>query len=134
MVPEWGLSEKLGPLRYRANEEEVFLGHSVTQQKNVSDATAELIDQEIRRIIQEADGRARTVLTEHLDDLHKIANTLLEYETLSGEEVDALLKGEELARSAPDEPPKDAGRKSSVPSSGESDEAPDMTPTPQPES
>ena len=134
MVTEWGLSEKLGPLRYRANEEEVFLGHSVTQQKNVSDATAELIDQEIRRIIQEAAGRARTVLTEHLDDLHKIANTLLEYETLSGEEVDALLKGEELARSAPDEPPKDAGRKSSVPSSGESDEAPDMTPTPQPES
>src|ERR1700686_223155 len=67
MGTEFGFSEKLGPLRYADNEEEVFLGHSVTQRKNVSDATAKLIDEEIRRIVDEGDRTAREILTAHLD-------------------------------------------------------------------
>src|SRR3546814_13685431 len=85
MVTECGMADLLGRLRYSDNEEEVFLGHSVTQRKNVSDATARLIDEEIRRIIDDAEGNARRILTEHRDDLDKIAQALLEYETLSGE-------------------------------------------------
>ncbi|MEX2009444.1 MAG: AAA family ATPase, partial [Dongiaceae bacterium] len=116
MITEWGMSEKLGPLRYSENEEEVFLGHSVTQRKNVSDNTARLIDDEIRQLIDEAEGRARTILTEHLDDLHGVAKALLEYETLSGDEVRALLRGEPIRVGA--EAPVSSKLKSSVPTSG----------------
>jgi hypothetical protein len=70
MVTEYGMSEKLGPLRYNENQEEVFLGHSVSQQKNVSDATAKLIDDEVRRLIGEAEQKARTVLSGHMDGRH----------------------------------------------------------------
>ncbi|MGB8183139.1 MAG: ATP-dependent zinc metalloprotease FtsH, partial [Stellaceae bacterium] len=80
MVTEFGFSEKLGPLRYSENEEEVFLGHSVTQRKNVSDATAKVIDEEIRRIVEEGERTARTILTEHLEELHALAKGLLEFE------------------------------------------------------
>ena len=73
MVTEFGFSEKLGPLRYSENEEEVFLGHSVTQRKNVSDATAKVIDDEIRRIVDEGERAAREILTAHLDELHALA-------------------------------------------------------------
>src|SRR6201985_454788 len=76
MVTEFGFSGKLGPLRYSDNEEEVFLGHSVTQRKNVSDATAKVIDEEIRRIIEEGEGKARRILTEHVDELHALAKGL----------------------------------------------------------
>jgi len=116
MVTEWGMSAKLGPIKYSDNEEEVFLGHSVTQRKNVSDATAKLIDDEIRRLIDEGEGTARRVLTEHLDDLHTVANALLEYETLSGEEVKALLRGEAIRVGGGETPPPRA--RSSVPTSG----------------
>ncbi len=119
MVTEWGMSDKLGRLRYSDNEEEVFLGHSVTQRKNVSDATAKLIDEEIRRIIDEAETAARRILTEHRDDLDKVAQALLEYETLSGDEVKALLRGEAIIR--PDDKPTsssgDTGPRSAVPTS-----------------
>src|SRR5208337_2116396 len=81
MVTEFGFSDKLGPLRYSENEEEVFLGHSVTQRKNMSDATAKLIDEEIRRIVEEGEQAARKILTDHLDELHSIAKGLLEFET-----------------------------------------------------
>src|SRR5205085_1549743 len=87
MVTEFGFSEKLGPLRYADNEEEVFLGHSVTQRKNVSDATARVIDEEIRRIVDEGERTAREILTGHLDELHALAKGLLEYETLSAAEI-----------------------------------------------
>jgi len=116
MVTEWGMSEKLGPIKYSDNEEEVFLGHSVTQRKNVSDATAKLIDDEIRRLIDAGEGAARRILTEHLHDLHTIANALLEYETLSGEEVKALLRGEAIKVGGGEAPPPRA--RSSVPTSG----------------
>ena len=98
MVTEFGMSDKLGRVRYNANEQEIFLGHSVAQQQNVSEATSQLIDSEVRRLIEEAEAKAREILTEHMDELHKIAKALLEFETLSGEEVKALLRGEPIIR------------------------------------
>jgi cell division protease FtsH len=137
MVTEWGMSEKLGPLRYSDNEQEVFLGHSVTQRKNVSEHTAQLIDEEIRRIIEQAESKARTVLTDHMDDLHALAKGLLEYESLSGEEVRTLLRGESIDRSEA-APATDTGPRSSVPSSGKATKGPGkaapggLEPEPQP--
>jgi len=127
MVTEWGMSEKLGPLRYSENEEEVFLGHSVTQRKNMSDATAHLIDEEIRRIIDHAEATARKILLEHRDQLDVITKALLEYETLSGDEVNALLRGEAINRSSDSEDGPQAGsagsggRRASVPNTGTPD-------------
>ena len=98
MITAYGMSDKLGRVRYQANEQEVFLGHAVTQTQNVSEATAQLIDQEVRRLIEEAEGHAKRILTEHLDDLHTIAKGLLEYETLSNDEIGTILRGEPVVR------------------------------------
>jgi cell division protease FtsH len=106
MVTQFGFSEKLGPLRYEGNEEEVFLGHSVTQRKNISDATAQIIDEEVRRFVDEAEKEARRILTERIEDLHKIAKALLEHETLSADEVNKVLRGEAVERPTIDEPPR----------------------------
>ncbi|MGB0749175.1 MAG: ATP-dependent zinc metalloprotease FtsH [Magnetospiraceae bacterium] len=120
MVTEFGFSEKLGPLRYTDNQEEVFLGHSVTQHKNISDATAELIDSEVRRLIDTAEAEARKILSDNSDDLETIAQGLLEYETLSGDEVRTLLAGEAIVRPDADDdsPSGDGGRRASVPTAG----------------
>ena len=125
MVTEWGMSERLGMLAYGAPEQEVFLGHSVTQHKNISDATARTVDEEIRRIIDEAYNRAHTTLTDFLDQLHIVANGLLEYESLSGDEIRSLINGDPIVRPEPEDmapppPKKPAGgrRRSSVPTSG----------------
>jgi cell division protease FtsH len=138
MVTEWGMSDRLGPLRYMDNEEEVFLGHSVTQRKNVSEATAQIIDEEIRRLVETANDRARQILTDNLDGLHTLANGLLEYETLSGDEIDALLRGETITRVDPEEPRDQSGGASSpIPTSGAKDRGrdnPGFNPAPQPES
>ena len=93
MVTQMGYSEKLGRVRYTGNQEEVFLGHSVTQSKNISEETARIIDQEVIRLVQEAETKARKILTENTKDLHIIAKGLLEYETLTGDEIKNLLKG-----------------------------------------
>ncbi len=136
MVTEFGFSDKLGPLRYEDNQEEIFLGHSVAQHKTVSDATARLIDEETRRLIEEGEARARAILTREMDDLHTLANGLLEYETLSGLEVDRLLAGKPIDRPTDDEPaaPR-GGPRSSVPTSGKTgkDRPPSLEPEPQPE-
>jgi cell division protease FtsH len=100
------MSEKLGPLRYSENEEEVFLGHSVTQRKNISDATAKIIDDEIRRLVEEGETKARDILARRIEDLHKLAKALLEYEMLSLDEVHKVLKGEPIERPTIDEPPR----------------------------
>jgi cell division protease FtsH len=118
MVTEYGFSEKLGPLRYSENEEEIFLGRSVTQHKNVSDSTAQMIDNEIRSLIDDAEKTARKILTKHRKDLDTITQGLLEYETLSGAEVLALTKGEKIFRPEDDDSSTDSGHTSSVPSSG----------------
>ncbi|MDQ7004384.1 MAG: ATP-dependent zinc metalloprotease FtsH [Ghiorsea sp.] len=98
MVTEYGFSDRLGRLRFSENEEEVFLGRSVTQSKHVSDATSRIIDEEVRAFVDIAEEKARFILTEHRDELEIIAQGLLEYETLSGKEVTALLKGEKISR------------------------------------
>ncbi|MDX8384224.1 MAG: AAA family ATPase, partial [Ghiorsea sp.] len=98
MVTEYGFSDRLGRLRFSENEEEVFLGRSVTQSKHVSDATSLIIDEEVRAFVDIAEGKARTILTEHRDELEIIAQGLLEFETLSGKEVTLLLRGETLNR------------------------------------
>jgi len=118
MVTEFGFSDRLGPLRYSDNQEEVFLGHSVTQQKHLSDATARLIDEEVRRLIDDAEDVARGILHQRRDHLEVLAEALLEYETLSGDEVRALLRGEAVVRPDPREEPRDSGRRASVPTSG----------------
>ncbi len=118
MITEYGFSEKLGPLRYEDNQEEVFLGHSVSQHKNVSDATAKVIDEEIRKLVEGGEAEARRVLEKHIDELHILGKGLLEYETLSGDEVQQLLGGGEIDRGdMDDDAPSDRAR-SSVPSSG----------------
>ena len=134
MVTEWGMSDKLGPLLYEANDEEVFLGHSVTQRKNISDATAELIDREVRNLIEEAETKAREILTGHIDQLHAIAGALLEYETLGAAEVEGLLRGEGVVRNTDNESPSGfSGKGASVPSSGAVPKSSsDLTPKPQP--
>ncbi len=101
MVMEYGMSEKLGWLRYRDNQEEVFLGHSVSRNQHVSEETSRLIDAEVRRLIEEAEATARKVLTDHIDQLHRLANALLEYETLNGEESRRAIKGEDIGREDP---------------------------------
>jgi cell division protease FtsH len=135
MVTEWGMSDRLGPLAYSGNEQEVFLGHSVTQTKNISDATAKIIDEEIRRFAEEAEALATKVLTENLDKLHAVAKALLEYETLNGDEVSQLLRGETIERPDEFDPPEDTATATSVPPSAKpkKPESPGgMEPEPQP--
>jgi cell division protease FtsH len=117
MVMEWGMSDKLGRIRYRDNQEEVFLGHSVSRAQNISQETAQLIDAEIRRLITEGEETARRILTERVDQLHTLAKGLLEYETLSGQEVRDLLNGKPPVRefTMTEDPPK---RRSAVPTTG----------------
>jgi len=137
MVTEFGFSEKLGPLRYSENEEEVFLGHSVTQRKNVSDATAKTIDDEIRRMVDTGESTARQILTEHLDQLHALARGLLEFETLSADEIRRIIRGEKIVRDTggpAEDPARTAppGRRSSVPPAGRDKPAGGFEPEPQP--
>lgn len=118
MVTEWGMSDKLGPLRYSADQEEVFLGHSVAQSKNMSDDTAALVDSEIKAIVEDAYKRAKDILTKNIEQLHKLAKALLEYELLSGDEIKDLLAGKAIIREDEDDEPVDKGPTSSVPTTG----------------
>ena len=117
MVTEWGMSDKLGMIAYGDNSQEVFLGHSVTQNKNVSEVTAREIDAEIKKIIDNAYGGAKSLLTERLEELHRLARGLLEYETLSGEDIRTVLRGDPVIRKVVDEPAAES-RRASVPSAG----------------
>ena len=93
MVTRYGMSKELGPLAYGENEEEVFLGRSVTRQQNMSEETAKKVDSEVKKIVEAGYDRAKKVLTEKIDDLHKLAKALLVYETLTGDEIrDLMLK------------------------------------------
>ena len=87
MVTKFGMSDQLGPLTYGENEDEVFLGRSITRHQQMSEETAKKIDTEIKRIVDEGYKKAKKILTEKIDDLHKLAKALLLYETLSGEEI-----------------------------------------------
>lgn len=121
MVTEWGMSDKLGMLHYGQDQEEVFLGHSVSRSKNMSDNTAALVDSEIKRLVQEGYDRAHYLLTTHMNELHAVAQGLLEYEMLSGDEIKALLRGEKINRDDPADTGYEAAAaapRASVPSGG----------------
>lgn len=96
MVSEWGMSDALGPIAYDEPEGEVFLGYSISKRKNVSDSTALLVDQEIRKIIDAAYKKTREILDTYRHELDILAKGLIEYETLSGEEIRDLLKGKQI--------------------------------------
>jgi cell division protease FtsH len=132
MVTRYGMSDDLGPIAYAENQEEVFLGHSVSRTQNVSEATAQKIDSEIRRIVDETYNRAKTILTEHLDDLHTVAKGLLEYETLTGDEIIALIKGIQPVRKPYEEPEPQRGAGPSVPQAGRPRPIGPIAPEPQP--
>ena len=117
MITEWGMSTKLGMIAYGDNSQEVFLGHSVTQNKNVSEATAREIDSEIKVVIDRAYASAKRILTENVEELHRLARGLLEYETLSGDEIRTVLRGEPVIRKVVDDPAPES-RRASVPNSG----------------
>jgi len=114
MVMRWGMSDKLGPLEYEEEQGETFLGYSQTQRHNMSNETALMIDSEIKSLIDGGHKRATEVLSENIDQLHRVAGALLEYETLTGDEIKAIAAGEDINRP-------DAGATSStLPSSGTS--------------
>ncbi|MGQ3016301.1 ATP-dependent zinc metalloprotease FtsH [Phenylobacterium sp.] len=102
MVTKWGFSDKLGVVSYGENQDEVFLGHSVSRTQNVSEETARIIDQEVKALVQHAFDEARRILTEKIDELHKIAQALLEYETLSGDEIINVIQGVMPKREEPE--------------------------------
>jgi cell division protease FtsH len=98
MVTRWGMSDALGPLQYAEPDEEVFLGYSVNRTRQMSNETAQAIDNEIRKIVEDGYGRAKHLLDEHRQQLETLAQALLEYETLSGDEIKALLAGDTIDR------------------------------------
>jgi cell division protease FtsH len=116
MATKWGLTEKLGPLTYSEDEDEVFLGRSVTQHKHVSDDTARLIDVEVRVIIDAAHSKAKSLLEASSEQLHLMADALMRYETIDGAQIDQIMEGRE-----PDPP--DGWQDSETGPSGEKDEA-----------
>ncbi len=137
MVTRFGMSDKLGPIAYAENQEEVFLGHSVSRTQNISEATAQTIDAEIHRIIDEAYSRARDILTSRQSDLNVLARGLLEYETLTGDEIIALLKGIPPVRTPYEDPVLPSrGEGTSVPVAGKprpsAGPGPIISPEPQP--
>ena len=120
MVTEWGMSDKLGFLAYNADEQEVFLGRSVSQQKNVADATASIIDSEIRRIVDEAYTHAIKILKKNSNELERLAQGLLEYETLNGDEICIIVEGGTLSRPDPADEvdtPRTKRKRASIPGS-----------------
>ena len=96
MVTEWGMSDTMGPIAYEEPEGQVFLGYSISKRKNMADSTALMVDKEIRRIIDEAYKRTEKLLKEHKKELDILAHGLVEYETLSGEEITKLLAGKKI--------------------------------------
>jgi cell division protease FtsH len=116
MVTRWGFSKELGAVSYGENQDEVFLGMSVARQQNVSEATAQKIDGEIKRLVEEGHDEARKILEEKRDGLEVVAKGLLEFETLTGEEIKDLLNGKRPNRESTIEPTTPRG--SAVPTAG----------------
>jgi cell division protease FtsH len=129
MVTQFGMSDKLGPLSYGENEEEVFLGHSVTRTQNLSDETQKIVDEEIRRLVETGHKKAREILEDNIDELHILAKGLLEYETLSGKEITDLLLGKPPVREFTAKDDKETGRPASaVPAAGKGRTPPEPEP------
>jgi len=103
MVTKWGYSEQLGMVSYGDNQDEVFLGHSVSRTQNVSEDTARIIDSEVKRLTQAGYDEARSIISTKIEDLHTLAKALLEYETLTGDEITNVLKGVAPNRDEPEQ-------------------------------
>jgi cell division protease FtsH len=131
MVTRWGLSDELGTVAYGENNDEVFLGMQVNRQQNVSEATAQKIDSEVKRLVEEGYNEATRILTEKRDDLETLAKGLLEFETLSGDEITDLLNGKKPNRESVLEP--STPRTSAVPPAGKPRPRPDAGMEPQPQ-
>ncbi|MCW5682622.1 MAG: cell division protein FtsH, partial [Xanthobacteraceae bacterium] len=112
MVTRWGFSKELGTVAYGENQEEVFLGHSVSRTQNISESTAQKIDSEVRRLVEAGYVEAQEILSTKRADLETLAKGLIEYETLSGDEIKDLLKGNPPVRGEPEAP---APRSNAVP-------------------
>ena len=135
MVTRWGLSETLGTVAYGENQDEVFLGYQVARQQNVSEETSRKIDGEIRRLVEAGYAEAQSILTAKRADLETLAKGLLEFETLTGDEIKDLLVGKRPNRESTIEPV--APRSSAVPPAGKPRPRPDTSPgglEPQPQS
>ncbi len=115
MVTEWGMSDVLGPVLYAENSNEVFLGRAVTQNKNMSEQTAQLVDSEIKRLLTEAHAQATEILKKNDKELEALAHALMEYETLSGEEIKDIVAGKELHRTDYSPVPPEKQTKASLP-------------------
>jgi cell division protease FtsH len=126
MVTRWGFSPELGTVAYGENQEEVFLGHSVSRQQNISEETAKKIDIEVRRLVEEGLSEARRILTERRSELEALAKGLLEFETLSGDEIKDLLAGKPPVREGFTEPSQP--RASAVPPAGKTRPRPEPEP------
>ncbi|HEY8369125.1 MAG TPA: ATP-dependent zinc metalloprotease FtsH [Thermodesulfobacteriota bacterium] len=110
MVCEWGMSDKLGPLAYGKKEEQIFLGREFAQHQDYSESTAVEIDREVKRIVSENYERAKTLIRENIDALHRLAAALLEKETLDGPEIMRIIRGEADSPAEPSEPPSAGSR------------------------
>ncbi len=93
MVTKWGLSEKVGPLTLGSNDEEVFLGHSITRHKEISEATSSMVDAEVRGIIERNYQRAEKILKENIEKLHIMAEALIKYETIGVDQIQDIMAG-----------------------------------------
>ena len=119
MVTKYGMSKELGPLAYGDNEDEVFLGRQITRQQHMSEETAKKVEAEVKQIVETGYERAKKVLTEKIDDLHKLAKALLIYETLSGDEIrDLILKNIKPSKSFKEEDENDGKASSALGSLG----------------
>jgi cell division protease FtsH len=135
MVTRWGFSEELGTVMYGENQEEVFLGYSMGRQQNISESTSQKIDNEVRRLVEMGQTEARRIITEKRNELELLAKGLLEYETLTGDEIRGLMNGIEPVREVEEETPANP-RRSPVPAAGKPswtkpDGDPGLKPAPQ---
>jgi cell division protease FtsH len=115
MVTQWGMSDSIGPLQYEEQQGETFLGYSQTQRHNMSNETALAIDGEIRRLVEDGHKRATELITRHVDQLHEIAGALLEFETITGDEIKALIAGTPISRDGGPKAPVLAAAGTSIP-------------------
>ena len=115
MVTEWGMSDILGPIRYSENSNEVFLGRSVTQNQNMSEETARLVDAEIKRLVTDGYEEAKKILQKHQNDWEKLSLALMEYETLTGDEIKDVLAGNIIDKTKDAPVSEEKRTKSSIP-------------------
>ena len=130
MVTEWGMSNKLGPIAYGENEQEIFLGHSVTQKKSVSENTAQEIDKEVKRIIIESQKKARLIIKKNIKQLHRLAKGLLKHETLNREEINDIIKGKKIKKELVSTKSKKYPIRTSVPDASPRKKGPTTLPEP----